>query len=216
MRTVTIKGNVGRFDDESPFLVEDGTLDLKFELPQTLGNYYLRVLNSFDGGQNERTIPVPKTGEISLGGLLVGELYLTLKHYIRGEAVSQVKIEPLCIKAVDGETLAYPEIKALEARADAADKELGGLRKTIEDLAKKMESFEKDILTLGKNMGDAGDIFRRQLVTFAAFAWATYQSSFTLNSRELGLLEFLRVIGLDPSGLSPEELASIEKMKEEL
>ena len=209
MRIISFNGSIGRFDDESPFIVEDGTLSLKFELPQTLGNYYLLIHNSFDGGQNERTIPVPKTGEVTLDGLLAGELCMTLKHYVRGEAVSQIKIEPLRIQTVEGEARAIPEISDLENRTLGAEKFIEGHKKLHEEFDENLKGiFEK-----AKTYESA---FHRLLIAFATFAWTTYCSSFVLNSKGLPLDEFLRVIGVDSDSLSEEDLAKITNKKEVL
>lgn len=207
MRTVTVKtGQMGRFDDGSPFLVEEGALALKFALPQAIGEYMLAVRNVFAGGATERTIPVPKTGEVTLEGLLAGELNMTVYHYLHGERIARHNIEPLLIKEADKNVYAYPEIAALDARMTE-----------VENTLIRLFDERSGILPeLAKKTGGIETLSHRILVAFAAFSWAVYRSSFTLNSKGLSADEFLSVIGVDVDRLSDEDREAIGALKEEL
>ena len=200
MKTIIIKqGCLGRYDDVSPFLGESGTLALHFVLPRVSGEFYFVVWHSYDGGQNQRTIKIPETGDIELSGLHAGEIDGKVEHYFRGELIDTFPIEPLIIKNVEGSVRAFPEIKALEARAEA-------VQKTIEERDEKA----------GKTIEDVYNAIQKLRVAFVAYAWAEYQSDIQLNGKSLSFEKFVIALGYDPEQFSEEEIKKIKAFKEEL
>lgn len=217
MRTITIKaGQEGRFDDRSPFLSEEGALALKFILPQTLGEYFLTLRNSYAGGANERTVPIPKTGEVTLEDLLAGELGMTVQHYLHGQCIARHRIEPLLIKETDKGVCADPGFADLERRLSEAETQLSESAALIAELGKEKEALSKTLPELAKRQLRLEANAHALLVSLSAFAWAVYRSSFTLNSKGLSAEEFLRVIGVDADRLSEDDRKVIGSLKEEL
>lgn len=211
MRTITIKsGQMGRFDNGSPFLVEEGALELKLLLPPGAGEYFFVWQNEFDGGQRGATLQIPKNGEISLADLLPGELKASVKHYLHGELIGQYKIEPLILKEADGSISATPELTALEGEIEALQKKFEAHEKADEALRiKEAEEREKAAETEEKRKA----AWRAVLIRCLAFAWALYESNLRFSDRTLN--EFLSALGLDAESFSEEELTTIATKKEE-
>ncbi len=130
MRTITIKsGQLGRFDDGSPFLLEDGALKLHFVLPQVSGKFYLTYTNSFENGQTQDTLSIPASGDISLNGLKAGTLFLEVALYMHGEQVDRYRVESILLKNVDGSISGTPEIYELREKMSVIEKMLETLKK---------------------------------------------------------------------------------------
>lgn len=174
MRTIKIKSNgLGRYDDVSPFIIESGALELKIELPQKSGEFYLvSELNGKSGGAQ----PVPREGTLTLTGLETGELKAAVKHYLRGELIEVYKVEPLLLKAVDKELSAMPEIALLTGK-------IAALKKQTEDLEKRLETAEDRTETAGKNIS-----------AILHFAYLSYRENVRLNAHDLSEEGFIKAI----------------------
>ena len=131
MKLIKLRCGVGRYDDVSPFILVDGKLELKIELPQLKGDYYLITDN---GKQNKILLPVD--GKVTLENLTEGELNMSVKHYFKGELIREYKIEPLVLKNIDGNISADPEIIELK-------KELSELKKEFVQYKQSIEQHEK-------------------------------------------------------------------------
>ena len=200
MRTITLKSNgLGRYDDVSPFLVESGTLELKFNLPNRNGDFFLVTeLNSKNGGAKQISLD----GTLKLEGLEAGELKAEVKHYLRGELIETYKVEPLLLKAVDTDLSATPEIAVLTAEYEIMREELNALEKWQEKAVDYADETNK------RN--------HRRDVAFLAFAYAEYQSDLQLNAKSLSIEEFIAVLGYQYEEFSPDEIETIKTLKEKL
>lgn len=198
MKTVTIKhGCLGRYDDVSPFLVEDGTLALHFVLPRVSGEFYLAVHHHFENGQSTETIRIPASGDVGLSGLQAGELHAEVKHYLHGELIETFPVESLLIKDVDGAVHVFHEIRLLDEKIEAQS-----LEREKRD-AETREAFAR-----------LSEAQRAQEIAFLAFAWTVYRTSFTVNKKNLSLEAFVASFGYGP--LTEEETKKIETISEVL
>ena len=119
MRTIILKPNgVGRYDNVSPFMIADKELELKIDLPNFNGEFYIVAENN---GKTFKML-LPRDGVIALDELTAGELNAEVKHYLKGELIKIYKIEPLLLKEVDGTLSVTPEIAELKAIINALDK----------------------------------------------------------------------------------------------
>lgn len=211
MRTITIKsGQMGRFDNGSPFLVEEGALGLKFLLPQGSGEYFFVWQNAFEGGQRVGTLQIPKSGEISLADLLPGELRATVKHYLHGELIGQYKIEPLLLKEVEGSISATPELTEILYEIEAIKRALTD-RDEAEEKRAAEEAERRATAAAEEEKRAAAQ--RAVLIRILAYAWALHESNLSL--RDGTLKDFISALGLDAYNFSEDELGMIEKKKEE-
>lgn len=196
MRTISIKsGRIGRYDDVSPFLVESGALELKFELPEVSGEFFF--ITELNGISEKKFIP--RGGVIALTNLCAGELCAEVKHYLRGTLIKTYKVEPLILKEIDGSLSGTPEIERLRAEnAELCDK-LSALERTLEAEKKEAETarHERD-------------------KAFLAFAYAEYENSPLLNGRGLSLEEFAAALGYSAEAFAEKEITEIKNIKEKL
>lgn len=129
MRTINLKPNgVGRYDDVSPFMIADKGLELKIDLPNFNGEFYLVAENN---GKAFKML-LSRNGVIALNELTAGELNAEIKHYLKGELIKTYKIEPLLLKEVDGTLSATPEIAELMAEISALDKSFKEYKQTAD------------------------------------------------------------------------------------
>ena len=200
MRTVTIKTNgIGRYDDVSPFLVESGTLELKINLPNVQGEFFLVTeLN----GKNDGAKAIPRDGTVMLTGLAAGELHAAVKHYLRGDLIETYKVEPLLLKAVDTALSAMPEIASITA-------ECAVLLKKTEELTKRLTYAEE-------RADEAENRIRLVFEAFLAFAYSDYQTNVQLNAKSLTLEQFMLTLGFSAETFSEKELEIIKTFKEKL
>ena len=140
MKTIILKNSgIGRYDDVSPFIIADNALELKVELPNYNGEYYLVAKNN--GATFKRTIP--HDGNIKLDGLTAGGFNAEVKHYLKGELIKVYKVEPLLLKEVDGTLSAMPEIEQLKGEISALNKEL---KEAKEEQTKSIKRLEERLL----------------------------------------------------------------------
>ncbi len=195
MRTVTIKSKgLGRYDDVSPFLVENGTLLLKIVLPNLSGEFFfVTELNGKSGG----AVSVPKGGLMTLTDLEAGELRAEVKHYLRGELIETYKVEPLLLKAAETDLSATPEIAFLTAEC--------------ETLRKRAEELEKSLTRANARADEEEKRNRAWDLAFLSYAWADYRNNVQLNAKNLSAEEFAAALGYE---LTEEELEQIKNKKE--
>lgn len=130
MRIIKLKeGAVGRFDDESPFLIGAGVLDLNFLLPQKVGEFYLTW--RIEDVTQSVTVQIPKSGEIAIKCSSSGRLEMQVKHYISGELVGVYKVESLLLKKVDDGISSAPEIAEMQRKIALLQKELCEQKETL-------------------------------------------------------------------------------------
>ena len=204
MRTIELKrGSVATYDDGSPFLVEAGTLDLLFRLPDPNGQYFV-----VDG--TNKTL-ISSDGRVSLS-VNVGELRLAVKRYIGGRMVEGYAVEPLQVESVDGTVTAFPELSVLQKRAVQLEKAMkeettlreNGQKQTADELKKANE----EVASVKK---DAADAVRKLAVAFLRYAYTDYRRNVYVNTRSLELDQFLEAFGFLKEDFTAEELAKIKE-----
>lgn len=176
MKAIQLKSNgIGRYDNVSPFLVENGALELHIALPQVSGEFFLVAeLN----GKNLGAVPIALNGNVTVDGLTAGELHAEVKHYLHGELIETYKTEPLVLKSVDKSLSAMPEIAAIMAECDE-------LRKRTNELKEERQHHKEEV-----------ERRLSKLVTaFLSFAYAEYQSDVQLNAKGLSAEEFAEALG---------------------
>ncbi len=149
MRTIVLKSSgVGRYDDVSPFMITDNKLQIKVELPNYNGEFYF-VAESNGAVQK---LLLPQDGEITLTGLVAGELYAEVKHYLKGTLIKSYKVEPLLLKEADGTLAAMPEIEALTRRICAVERDFAEYKQAAEnkekEQAERLKNAEENLLAL--------------------------------------------------------------------
>lgn len=124
MKTIKLKSNgLGRYDDVSPFLVTDNRLEIKVELPNFNGEFYLITENN---GRTEKRL-LPRDGTVAIERLTAGELNASVKHYLKGALIREYKVEPLLLKEADGNLSALPELAALKSALAELGREYAAL-----------------------------------------------------------------------------------------
>lgn len=204
MRTIELKrGSVATYDDGSPFLVEAGTLDLLFRLPDPNGQYFV-----VDG--TSKTL-IPSDGRVSLS-VNVGELRLAVKRYIGGRMVEGYAVEPLEVTSADGTVTAFPELSVLQRRTAQLEKELKEERTVREsgqkEAADGLKKTNKEVASVKK---DAADAVRKLAVAFLRYAYTDYRRNIYVNTCELSMERFLAAFGFSENDFTAEELAAIEE-----
>lgn len=146
MKTIIIKSNgVGRYDDVSPFIIADNKLEIKTELPELSGEFFLIAENN--GKIHKRFLQRGKS--ITLEKLDAGELTAEVKHYVKGVLVKTYKIEPLILREVDGNLNGTPEITALRQETSALREILANEKQCAKE---REEKLLKAIGELKENM----------------------------------------------------------------
>lgn len=159
MKTITIKSNsLGRYDDVSPFTIADGKIELKVNLPMFNGEFFFIAEN------NEAKFKkvLSEDGMVTLYGLTAGELKAEVKHYLKGNLIQSYKIEPLILRAVDGNLSGTPEIAALRRDTDALAKSLAELKQALEKREKTLAAlfrfafidYKNNIFLTGGSLAD--------------------------------------------------------------
>lgn len=164
MKIINLKSNgVGRYEDVSPFIIADKTLNLKFNLPAVNGEFYL--ITEINGVKVKRVIS--SDGNISLDGLSAGELRAEVKHYLKGELIKAYRIEPLLLKDIDGSLSAEPEIIALR-------RELNALKETyireVQEFKDNVENLKGDNLILWKQNNELLEKLVNKVAALMLFA----------------------------------------------
>ena len=180
MRTIILKpSGVGRYDDVSPFLITDNRLELKIELPNLNGEFYLVAENN---GKSLKLL-LPRGGVVAPDGLTAGEFNAEVKHYLKGELIKTYKVEPLLLKEVDGTLSALPEIAELKAQISALDKSFAQYKQAAE--LRELRA-------------------KNNVVALAKFAYKDYKENVYLGGGSVE--DFINEFGLD---FTKEELKEI-------
>ena len=189
MKTITLKRDMGRYDDVSPFLVQSGGLELQIELPDEAGEFFVVAEN----GKTKRTIAIPRSGTVTLDKLTAGELKAEIKRYLRGTLIKTYRVEPLLLKEVDGELSAVPEIAYLLNEVDEQ-------RRLLVSEREERKAVEK--------------VTRKQLVGILGYAYNAYCDNALLNAHGLSFVEFAKHLNFAPDTFTEEERKTIEEKKE--
>lgn len=180
MRTIILKpSGIGRYDDVSPFVITDNRLELKIELPNLNGEFYLVAENN---GKSFKLL-LPRGGVVASDELTAGEFNAEIKHYLKGELIKTYKVEPLLLQEVDGALSALPEIADLRAQISTLDKSF----KEYKDEVKLHELRAKN-----------------NVVALAKFAYKDYRENVYLGGGSVE--DFINEFGLD---FTKEELKEI-------
>lgn len=185
MRTIKLFSyGIGRYDDVSPFIIADNIIELKIELPNINGEFYLIAQN------NGKTVkkPLSKYEPIKIEELTAGELKAEVKHYLKGILIKTYKIEPLLLKEVDGSISAIPEIKELK-------NQIKTLSESYESLKKEQSVFVEKI--------------RLNIYALIRFAFTDYKNNVYLSGK--GFNDFLKEFGFN---LTNDEISFFNKEQE--
>lgn len=150
MKEIILKPTgAGRYKDNSPQIIADGTIELNIELPAFNGEFYFIVENN-----DTKYKQLLESGYIKLENLSAGELKSSVMHYLKGELIKVYSIEPLILKEVDGGLNTEPQISALERRVEELEATLAELKKTEHKahnaLTQHLKTAEANIVALTK------------------------------------------------------------------
>ena len=140
MKTIKLNNyhGIGRYDDVSPFIIDED-LRIKIDgLSVTNGEYH--IIAKCNGRQTSQRIEGVAT--IPKSFLSAGELYISVALYIKGNKVKEFACEPLTLKEVEGEMLAEPMIEALKAEIATLNQELAT---TKENQATAISNLRQDV-----------------------------------------------------------------------
>ena len=203
MKTITLtRGKISTYDDKTPFLVENGALEVKFVLPSKTGEYYLVT----DNNGKQKTF-IPQDGQVSLS-VTEGALNATVKRYVNGRMTEQYPIEPLEIRSVNDEVSAFPELSILQK----------SVKETCDAYTQAREALEKKETALDEVVNEAKNAMKdeahRLAVAFFSFAYTEYLTDIQMNSKDLTPAEFVKVFGYDSSEFTEDELNNMSKEKD--
>lgn len=185
MRVIKLKPNgIGRYNDVSPFMITDNTLELKIDLPPVNGEFYLTAKNN--GVKSTRLIP--HSAAVSIDALTAGEFNAEVRHYLKGTLIKTYKVEPLLLNEVDGNFTAEPEIATLRRENAKLREEVVECVATAELRAKRE---------------------RGAFVALLKVVWALYQTNIYLD--EMSFERFADIYGFK---LTDEEIKLIKGEKE--
>ena len=145
MRTIKLNEyGLGRYDDVSPFLITDNKLEVKIELAQVNGDFYLITKNN---GSTEKHY-LSSDGKVEINNLTAGELKAEVKHYLKGTLIKCYKVEPLLLIEADGELSGVPELVYLNNKIAALNKSLEAETEINTALGKRIALLEKNVIAL--------------------------------------------------------------------
>lgn len=189
MRTVTLQfGEIAKYDNDAPFFVEEGALKLRFVFPHPNGEYFLV--------SGKKRMLIPQNGIVVLP-VEVGTLNICVKRYIKAQHRETYAVEPLEVKSVDGEVVAYPE--------------LGILQKKVVELIKQLNEAQEEMKAIRRELAEQKKAERARAVSMLAFAYAEYNYDVQLNAHGMTLDEFAARLGYT---LTDEETEKIKSIKE--
>lgn len=203
MKTITLtRGKISTYDDKTPFLVENGALEVKFVLPSKTGEYYLVT----DNNGKQKTF-IPQDGQVSLS-VTEGVLSATVKRYVNGRMTEQYPIEPLEIRSVNDEVSAFPELSVLQKSVDDAKASYAEKKDELEEKEKSLDAALQEVKE------NAEKAVHRLAVAFLSFAYAEYKTDIQMNARDLSAEDFLAAFGFSASDFTEDELNEIKKEKD--
>lgn len=203
MKTITLtRGKISTYDDKTPFLVENGALEVKFVLPSKTGEYYLVT----DNNGKQKTF-IPQDGQVSLS-VTEGILNATVKRYVNGRMTEQYPIEPLEIRSVNDEVSAFPELSVLQKSVDDAKASYAEKKDALEEKKKSLDSALQEVKE------NAEKAVHRLAVAFLSFAYAEYKTDIQMNAKDLSAEDFLAAFGFSASDFTEDELNEIKKEKD--
>ena len=193
MRNIVLKRyGISEYGDNTPFVLEQGLLELKFVFPSKDGQYYL----CYENNGKDKTL-IPSSGEVSVN-VTEGTFSASVKRYISGRLRESYAIEPLEITSVNTETNAFPELSILKKsvavfaeRVKSAEDSVKNCTDTVENAEKARTETEKTLTELVHKVSAA----------FFSFAYTEYLSDMQMNSKDLSVEEFLAVFGETPKPL---------------
>lgn len=196
MKTIKLKTNgTGRYDDVSPFIVTDNSLQVAAVLPPFNGEFYLVAENN---GTVQKKL-LTRDGAVTIENLSAGELNAEVKHYLKGELVKVYKVEPLILKEVDGTLSAMPEIEALHHDISSLERAFGEYGQiAAEREREREEAFEARLKDIETN-----------LLALVRFAYKDYRDNVYLGGGTFG--QFLDGFGFK---LTDEQIKTIKGEKE--
>lgn len=161
MRKIKIQENqIGVYDNPNEYLIENGTINLCFDLPSGQGEFYASVESKLYKIENGRvTLPVK-----------VGTLELKVLRMIKGEIVNVYRVEPLHIVQGDYSLTGTSAFKQLEDKI-ASDKE---------DI---IQLFTGGLSALN-------GMLEENKIRLLAYLYADYENNVQVNSHNLPLDEF--------------------------
>lgn len=203
MKTITLtRGKISTYADKTPFLVENGALEVKFVLPSKTGEYYLVT----DNNGKQKTF-IPQDGQVSLS-VTEGILNATVKRYVNGRMTEQYPIEPLEIRSVNDEVSAFPELSVLQKSVDDAKASYAEKKDALEEKKKSLDSALQEVKE------NAEKAVHRLAVAFLSFAYAEYRTDIQMNAKDLSAEDFLAAFGFSASDFTEDELNEIKKEKD--
>lgn len=198
MRTVRLdKWNISQYDDKSPFVLEAGTLNVHFILPDEKGQYFAVTATEKKPIEN---------GDVSLT-VSEGVFNLTVKRYIDGQFKEAFAVEPLEVKSVNGEVTVFPQISLLQE----SEKEL--FEKTAAH-AKEIKALSDALSVEQKQRSDETETAIKAIhalaFAFFSYAYTDYKNNVYTNNKALSEKEFLAVFGAE-NDFTEDEIKTMNK-----
>lgn len=203
MRKVLLKKwGISTYDNNAPFILESGLLEIQFTFPVKTGDYYLVSENN-----GKMKTLIGQDGVVSVS-VSEGVFAATVKRYLDGRLREQFPLEPLEIRSVEGEVTAFPELSILQK----------SVKETCDAYTQAREALEKKETALDEVVNEAKNAMKdeahRLAVAFFSFAYAEYLTDIQMNSKDLTPAEFVKVFGYDSSEFTEDELNNMSKEKD--
>ena len=206
-RVINLKNyGVGRYDDVSPFMITED-LELSFVGMNAVNGEYIAVVDCNGETLQEKTegsLKIPKDF------LSEGQLNVTILYYLRGNKLSEWKVEPLLLQNALLGLSAEPDIEIIKKKLYSAEEKFENFSKRIDESLKSSD----------KNIKSNTEILKRLTETLKANKKATlkylyrhYTQDLRDSDLDLPLEKFSHTLGFDISDLSKEELKEIDDFK---
>lgn len=204
MKTITLtRGKISTYDDKTPFLVEDGLLEIEFALPDNTGVYYF----VYENGDNRGKVKI--IGSRVAVPVKAGIFNCSVKRRNKERNFMEVfEVEPLQIDEVDANLSAFPQISTMQNTLKSLYLSYAEERAALEEKKKSLDGALQEVKE------NAEKAIHRLAVAFLSFAYAEYKTDIQMNAKDLSAEDFLAAFGFSASDFTEDELNEIKKEKD--
>ena len=152
MKNLIFKNGYGVYEDNTPYIIADGTVEIKITLPQLAGEYFFEIRYISEQGIGcIYTRPVKSDDcTVRFEHLGSGRIVSVLRHYLRGEIVAEYPCDTLILKECEKGIVGIPEIAELKSENEKLREDIKGLYEFIYGLKDILSDWEIDIAALTK------------------------------------------------------------------
>ena len=152
MKNLIFKNGYGVYEDNTPYIIVDGAVEITLSLPQLSGEFFFesRYINDKSNVTTKTRRVTNQDSIIRLSDVGEGKIEGVLRHYLRGEHIANYPCETLILKVCDKSVIAIPEIAEIRAENQKMEEKLDILYNAFFELKDILSGWEKDIAALTK------------------------------------------------------------------